>query len=684
MRGMIAQWVVWCLLSTAAAEGAQESSDFLRLLAARDNSIASYEISTRQGSFDLRPEDYNNIREAVRKAAAGQVEGLDPAAWAQKLIQTWGKDPHWIERHMIQRGDCFKEVLTQDDQVVGIDLYDGLLYYDYAKRNDQLDVYAKMPNIGHINLQSLGVMTGGLSSRPKPVASPSPADPPSFSRDFGHDFELRHWEDAPPGQVPSTETSYLFHTMVDGYPVPRVVIYLYFNRTRNLCGGRIYLVDKARVNNPVSADDLSLGPVPPRALVIDYRFGLPRQWHYEEYGRSLINKTIAGDDAAQAQEVITLLDQSKGERQAALARDSRIGGLAPALDVKEWLPEAPVLEKWPPGRPVILEFWDIACGPCVGSIPENNKLAQWIQSRGGLFLSIHTVQHEPAGIREFLKTHEVHYAVGWDKPGPDSGYWGSATCASYGINGVPAWVTIGRSGRILSYDRLPLDRLAALLEKEPNEVPRSRPGLAARPVVLLPRAWLASDLEPGTKAQGRLLLFRPDTPDLKLRLWKNADRVVEFTTIQHSANDQTVYEILFQAQAPSWGQTIQGRISLIAVHDQQETLLEIPYELASRSLVQCAIPALWFGSVRTEDAVARQVPLRLAGSSSLAVVVEAAPAEVRVRVRRDADRNKDAEVTVEFSSSYPGLHEGTITLLASDQTNNRQRLQLGYCAFVRP
>ena len=116
----------------------------------------------------------------------------------------------------------------------------------------------------------------------------------------------------------------------------------------------------------------------------------------------------------------------------------------------------------------------------------------------------------------------------------------------------------------------------------------------------------------------------------------------------------------------------------------QRCLLDIPYELTSRNLVDCAIPALWLGPVSKGDTVSREISLRLLGPRQTRVEVGSLPTEVHAHLRGSEGSDAGIHVTVSFSSEKPGLYEGAVNLLASDQDGNRQSIQLGYGAFILP
>ncbi len=119
---------------------------------------------------------------------------------------------------------------------------------------------------------------------------------------------------------------------------------------------------------------------------------------------------------------------------------AKVGELAPELKLETVLQGDPkAVASWGAmkGKVVVLEFWATYCDPCIENIPHLNDLAEKFKGKPVVFLS---VSKEPAAeVAEFLKTHEIKGIVAADA---------AAASKSYGVNGVPKTVLIGRDGRV--------------------------------------------------------------------------------------------------------------------------------------------------------------------------------------------------------------------------------------------
>jgi len=426
--------------------------------------------------------------------------------------------------------------------------------------------------------------------------------------------------------------------------------------------------------------DLRLDELPDNTLVIDYRFEPSRQWQYGEYRQAAANPQVVHAGRCRAEDFVAFLHRTSGERKAHATRNSRVGRPAPRPYLEGWPRALLDLDDWPPKKFTVLNFWSIGCGFCVREVPENKELAEWLENQGALFLTIHAARKEPGAIIDFLDEHRIRYLVGFDEPGGQAGYWGGTTFAAYGITAIPAYVTIAKDGRVLSYDRsLTTERLETLMATDPEKV-APQEMTTQRPAVI-PKTWLAYDLEPQSQIEGRFFVYRPETPDYTLRLADNAGDTVACQWTRHSADGQTVYDVRLTAQAPDWGKTLEGRLTLLVQAGSTEEQVVIPYELRSKGLVEYVSSLVWLGCVEPGATVTRTLPLRFRSGRKIEVSQISVPAGLRVHCNDATSNTVPLDLT--FSSPDPGLHQGKLALLAHDGHGHHQPINLEYCAFVQ-
>jgi RNA polymerase sigma factor (sigma-70 family) len=99
------------------------------------------------------------------------------------------------------------------------------------------------------------------------------------------------------------------------------------------------------------------------------------------------------------------------------------------------------------GKVVFLGFWGIWCGPCVKALPLVEKLRGKYETRGVLFLEIHTPGDTLENMRKLFALENVALISALDE-GADNDNWAGTTARTYGVRGYPTAFLIDRSGKI--------------------------------------------------------------------------------------------------------------------------------------------------------------------------------------------------------------------------------------------
>jgi thiol-disulfide isomerase/thioredoxin len=128
-----------------------------------------------------------------------------------------------------------------------------------------------------------------------------------------------------------------------------------------------------------------------------------------------------------------------------------LGKSPPQLKARNWLVGQPLRLEDLKGRPVIIHFWNIWCGPCVHEIPQLQQSYGRQIEQGLVFISIHTGGDESdrAQIEKFIKDNGITFPVMWDASDPTQKGWGSSSEA-YGVYAIPTDALIDVEGRLQS------------------------------------------------------------------------------------------------------------------------------------------------------------------------------------------------------------------------------------------
>jgi hypothetical protein len=504
------------------------------------------------------------------------------------------------------------------------------------------------------------------------------------TQEYDSSFNLRHVQ-YKFGDKDYNDEYYIFHENINGYPVPRLKVVVDTIVRRKKCGVRIYVIEEVKLNCLLADEDLSLGDIPESTLVIDYRFNPEIQWRYGQYCQAAANPDAIHDGRSIPEEMIRFLKKTSSGREALSTRDSRIGRKAPQPHIQRWLSEPDDSEAWPPPKFTVINFWSIGCGFCVREVPQNNELARWLEDQGCLFLSIHIAREEPEPVTGFMENHEVRYPVGLDESGGGRGYWNSTTFAEYGVNGVPEYVTIAKTGRVLSYDRSPTkEQLQKLMAKGTDQNTASTKSKAGQRLDVIPKGWFARGLEPNSQIKGRFFVYRPEISEADLYELESDGESIDCQWTRHSADGQTVHEVTLTARTPNRGQTLEGDVDLVARYGDFEEMVTIPYELHSRGLIQCVSPIIWFGPVEKSGTIKRRIALHVDPLRKVSVSTVSVPSNLQLKILNEEQNPNNIFIEGIFSSEKSGLQKGSVELAAVDSKDNKQSLELDYFAYVLP
>lgn len=385
------------------------------------------------------------------------------------------------------------------------------------------------------------------------------------------------------------------------------------------------------------------------------------------------------------------LHETRDQRAAARIRSLMVGTPAPRLRLQQWLANEPTPPElaWPVPRVTCLYFWQDTCGPCIASFPETNELAAWIKSRGGVFLSIHLAGADPNALQKFIRGHALQFPVALDSDTGGSFCWGSATFESYGVDGTPTYVIIGPDGVVLTYARPSKTSLEKIFSA-PRERKEMRPGQSPEPgITTMPQAWNVVAGRPRLSVRSRLLLYRPDTPDLALEVSRSpgtpTDREPVMVKLnRHADADQTVYEAVLDGTSPDWGQNTSGEVRLSARYGSVREVLKLRYSIGTVGLVQLVPSTIFFGMVAEGQTVTRTVTATPRDKiSNIDLEIVSAPPSLEATISR-GEKDADMAVQLRLSAPAPGFHKGVLLLRASDNQGNSQRIELEFSASVCP
>ena len=147
------------------------------------------------------------------------------------------------------------------------------------------------------------------------------------------------------------------------------------------------------------------------------------------------------------------------DMQLAIKKFERIYGsgeiaIAPKINMKSWISQAIPNEELK-NKVILLDFWNIHCGPCIKSFPELQKLHDKYEKQG--LVVITCAGGNKKETKKFLVKHKYSFPAGMAA---------SQMYLDYAVRGNPSYFLIDRNGYLVwgPEHRLPTDaELASLL-----------------------------------------------------------------------------------------------------------------------------------------------------------------------------------------------------------------------------
>lgn len=98
------------------------------------------------------------------------------------------------------------------------------------------------------------------------------------------------------------------------------------------------------------------------------------------------------------------------------------------------------------GKVVLLDFWAVWCGPCLGEIPRIKAVYEKYHDKGFDVIGV-SLDEDAAVLRAFIKEKEIPWRQIFDGQ-----KWAGHLVQQYGVRGIPAPFLIDREGKVISVE----------------------------------------------------------------------------------------------------------------------------------------------------------------------------------------------------------------------------------------
>ena len=96
------------------------------------------------------------------------------------------------------------------------------------------------------------------------------------------------------------------------------------------------------------------------------------------------------------------------------------------------------------GKVVLLDFWAVWCGPCLGEIPRIRAVYEKYHDKGFEVIGV-SLDEDEAALRAYIKEHEMPWRHIFDGQ-----KWSGDLVQQYGVRSIPAPFLIDREGKVIS------------------------------------------------------------------------------------------------------------------------------------------------------------------------------------------------------------------------------------------
>lgn len=133
-------------------------------------------------------------------------------------------------------------------------------------------------------------------------------------------------------------------------------------------------------------------------------------------------------------------------RQRPRRKPLAVGQAAPEWSISQWTDGKQHSLAALRGKVVVVEFWDIGCGPCRRITMPVSSAMEPKYAKDVAFVHIHPATEEPKTVQEWLATQPWNLLVGFDEGTSPTD---STTLKRYGVEGFPTEFIVARNGRVV-------------------------------------------------------------------------------------------------------------------------------------------------------------------------------------------------------------------------------------------
>lgn len=279
---------------------------------------------------------------------------------------------------------------------------------------------------------------------------------------------------------------------------------------------------------------------------------------------------------------LAAINKQKSSRDEIRGLHTMLNGVAPRLQARSWLNCEPIKLEDLKGKIVFLDFWSMACGACVGSIKDMNKLFNWAQSKPIQMIGLHAYTDNIAQVKQFMAEKGIRYPICIDSKSNELS--DGRTFEQYRVHGLPRQFLIDIHGRIRSIATVVGPTLEELIRERADGDPHvtsfdlhKRYG-----VNVAPKRISFGKLPIGHKVQKSVYIYKPDYPAFVVNIASAPKDPATAQLFRYEQEDALLYElrILFSTDLQDENYSSEIKLTTNDIH-KPEIIIPVTASIAS-------------------------------------------------------------------------------------------------------
>jgi thiol-disulfide isomerase/thioredoxin len=291
--------------------------------------------------------------------------------------------------------------------------------------------------------------------------------------------------------------------------------------------------------------------------------GSAREGEAEKSELAISSSAADGAVPGMVRMLLGSLQRSKASRDGIRRLFGLVNKPAPEITPACWLNSKPLSLAKLRGRVVVVEFWNIGCGPCLAGIPELNEIQETKTAVPVTLIAVHSYTEDIEAVKQVMSQRNIRYPVCVDARGSGPYSFGG-TLDRCGFNSVPQRFLIDIHGRVRAIHTSVGPELEELVQESADGLVHETEvdlGWMVE-VKVVPKRVIFGRVEAGRSVQKSVYIYKPDRPAFAVDLASRPAGPGGAELFRYQAGDETLYELRILLDAAAGGGAYASQVRL--------------------------------------------------------------------------------------------------------------------------